>query len=400
MRSQVPKQRASHTPELPPDNASRVTIFDALALAPPREQDGGLTAGELLQRIIGRLRVLVPQELHVMGEQEYVNSKIGGCLESGILRWSPDDSDRYVLGDEMPMVRYPDGSVRAYVPGLDPARERLEADDSRLRRASFNVRHIIKPASARHKSESFRQLVASMREHGFMDQFPLSVSATAGVIDGLARQAAAAEAGIELKKHHQHEVPKRRDTPLHHALLVIDANAERLTEEEVLNVHEAIADQARRPWSEIENDLALTREWRRTEPKKYVAEFEVDLVPFRPEGDAVVQVTTDQTRVMLRPLMEAAGVAVYNHKDLAPFVAFEEARTKLSGRPANFVRVADAIVGIGKMQRDRRRKRLKVHSGWDQIQTWLAETFPQHDPLADDRPTRDADGGPATSEAS
>jgi hypothetical protein len=387
------------TPELSPDNASRLAIFDALAGAPRGQRGDGLTAAELLERIIGRLRVLVPQELHVMGEQEYVNAKIGACLSSGILQRSPNDTDRYVLGHQEPEVRYPDGSVRTYLPGLESARERLEADESRLRKAGFNVRHIIKPASARRKSESFRQLVASMHEHGFMDQFPLTVSATAGVIDGLARQAAAAEAGVELKKHHRHELPKRRDTLLHHAILVLDANAERLTEEEIDDVHMAIADQTRRPWIDIDSDLDLTREWRRTEPRKYVAVFEVDLVPFKPDGEAVVQVTTDQTRVMLRPLMEEAGVAVYNHKDLAPFVAFEEARTRHSGRRANFVRIADAIVGIGKMQRDRRRKNLKVDAGWDQIQTWLADSFPQQDPLADDRTTPDVDDWPGTSAA-
>jgi len=41
------------------------------------------------------------------------------------------------------------------------------------------------------------------------------------------------------------------------------------------------------------------------------------------------------------------------------------------------------------MQRDRRRKNLKVDAGWDQIQTWLRESFPQHDTVADDRTTPD-----------
>jgi hypothetical protein len=373
----VPKPSQARVEDLPPDNGARLAIFDVIAAAvgdDPTESEG-LTTDELRGRVIGRLRVLVPQELHVTGEQEYVNSKVSVCLEAGLLKSIPSQPERLALGYVLPQVRYPDGTVRDYTPGLESARERLESDDQKLRQAGFNIRHIVKPSSIRRKSDSYRRLVASMKEHGFLDQFRLTESATAGVIDGLARQAAAAEAGVVLKKQHYHRLPRRRDTPLHHTLLVLDANADRLTEEELSNVHEVIAQRIGRPWIEVEDDLAVTRDWRRAEPKGYDAVLEVELLPFTGQEEAKVQVTTDHTRVMLRSLMREAGLPEYDRDLLKPFVPTEEARTKLSGRKAIFVGVDDAIAGIGKMQRQRTRERLKVDKAWEDVRLWLIDEF-------------------------
>lgn len=366
-----------HIEELAPDNGARLAVFDALTAAARDDPEGteGLTAVELTDRIIGRLRVLVPQELHVMGEQEYVNSKLAVCLDAGIIQRSPSQPERLVLGATIPLVRYPDGSVRGYTARLEAARERLDADEFRLRRAGFNIRHMVKSASTRRKSDSFRRLAASMREHGFLVQFPLIESATAGVIDGLARQAAAAESGIVLKKQHMVRLPKRRDTLLHHALLVLDVNAERLTEEDHLNVHETIAARVQRPWIKIEIDLELTREWRRTEPKEYDAKLEVEVFPYTRHEEPKVQVTTDRTRVMLRSLMQQAGVPEYQRDLLKPFVAMEDARTQYSGRKAIFVDIDDAIDGIAKMQGARTRRGLKADRAWDEMREWLIDTF-------------------------
>jgi len=371
-------------------------MFDAMVAAignnPPASE--GLTAAELMGRVIGRLRVLVPQELHVMGEREYVNSKISVCLEAGLLRHNPNQPERLILGGTPPQVRYPDGTVRDYTPGLEAARERLEGDNHKLRQSGFNIRHIVKTSSTQRKSDSYRRLVASMKEHGFLDQFRLTESATGEVIDGLARQAAAADAGIELKKQHYHRLPKRRDTPLHHTLLVLHANADRLTEEELANVQEVIAQRIGRPWIEVEDDLAVTRDWRRAEPKGYDAVLEVELFRFKTQEEAKVQVTTDHTRVMLRSLMLQAGLPEYARDLLKPFVPTEEARTQLSGRKAIFVDIDDAITGIGKMQRQRTREGLKVDKAWEDIRSWLTHTFRPPDRNS---ARSDVAGGEATS---
>ena len=272
-------------------------------------------------------------------------------------------------------MRYPDGILRDYTPGLEAARERLHRDEARLRLAGFNVRHIVKPASARRKSESFRQLVTSMREHGFLEQFPLTESPSAGIIDGLARQAAAAEAGITLNPKRHFIKLKRRDTLLHHALLVLDVNAARLTEEEVANVNQTIADRVQRPWIEVDSDLNLTRDWRRAEPRSYDVKFEVELLPYRGQEEPKVQVTTDRSRVMLRSLMLEAGVPEYQRDLLKPYVPMEEARTQFSGRKAIFVDIGSAIDGIGRMVRTRTRQNLKTEPAWEEMRSWLTQGF-------------------------
>jgi hypothetical protein len=361
--------------ELPPDNTARIVLYDAVTQAAETEHSfDGLTEGELFDRVIPRLRVLVPRELHNLGEQEYVATKIAACVDAGVLQRHPRREAALITGATVPRVRYPDATIRDYTAGLEAARERLDADETRLRRGGFDVRNIVRsPANAK-KSDRYRKLVESMQEHGFLDYFPIIESSSGAVVDGVARVAAAAEADVLLKKR---VLPTRRDTPLQQALLVLHLNAERLEEGEASKVYDAIAARTGRSWLAIEDDLALTREWRRAEPKDYDAKLDVDLVPFGVHSEPKVQITTDGTRVMLRSVMREAGIPEYARDYLLPYVAWEEARTQYSGKKAIFVRIADAVEGIGRMQRERARRGLKVDPAWEDVRQWLLDLNPR-----------------------
>jgi hypothetical protein len=332
----------------------------------------GLTETQLFDRVIPRLRVLVPRELHNQGEEPYVAAKIAACLQAGVIQPHPRRAGALVLGLEVPRVRYPDGTFRDYTAGLEAARERLDVDENRLRREGFDVRSIVGSPQDEKKSERYRNLVASMREHGFLAYYPIIESGSRLVLDGVAREAAAAEAGVALKDVHRVRLP-RRDTPLQQALLVLHLNADRLNENEVAKVHEAIATRTRRPWMAIERDLELTREWRRAEPRDYDAKFDVELVQYGDRSKAFVEVTTDGTRVMLPSLLREAGIPAWARDHLRPYVAIEEARTQRSGRKAFFVRIKGAINGIERMQDDRTRRGLKVHPAWNDVRLWLSD---------------------------
>jgi hypothetical protein len=82
---------------------------------------------------------------------------------------------------------------------------------------------------------------------------------------------------------------------------------------------------------------------------------------------------------MLRSLLEAAGLSNYKIKDLRGYVVEEDARTQFTAnRKAVFVGIADAVSGITAMQRDRRRKNLKLDPQWNTIKQWLiAQTSPK-----------------------
>lgn len=350
--------------ELPADNAARITIYDALAAAADSGEPG-LREDELRRRVTGRLRVLVPRELHVVGEEAYLNEKISVCAEAGLLR---RDGELIVLGDTRPQIAYPDGSIHEYAAGLQDAKERLEADDVKLRQSRFDVHQIVGSVADDPGSDAFQRLLASMRERGYVRQLPILESADGRVVDGRARLAAAAIVGVTVERH---QIPSRRDTPLHRALLVLDANCTRISEADREAVHHAVQ-QVARPWADIATDLEHTREWRLAEPRKYYAQLKVKKVRFRPEDQPKIQITTDGGRVMLRSLLEAAGLASYKYELLAPYVAMEDARTTFTpGRTAIFVGVSDAISGIATMQRERRKKKRKVDREWDDIRKWL-----------------------------
>ena len=350
--------------ELPPDNAARITLYDALAAA--ADSGGpGLSEDELCARVMSRLRILVPRELHVLGEQAYLNEKISVCDEAGLLK---RHAGLIVLGDRRPQIAYPDGTIRDYTAGLQAAKERLEADDVALRQSPFDVRDIVGSVADEPGSDAFRALLASMRERGYVRELPILDSADGRVVDGRARLAAAEIVGVNVERH---QIPSRRDTPLHHALLVLDANCTRIAEADRMAVYEAVQ-QVVRPWADIAADLEHTREWRLAQPRKYYAQLKVKKLRFRPEDQPKIQITTDGGRVMLRSLLEAAGLASYKYELLAPYVAMEDARTTFTpGRTAIFVGVSDAISGIGEMQRDRRKNKRKVDREWDDIRKWL-----------------------------
>jgi hypothetical protein len=357
--------------ELPPDNAARIVLYDAIAGASETEDNfHALTEPELFEQVIPRLRVLVPRELHNLGQQQYFDAKLAACIDAGVLKFHPDRECALILGPTAPRIRYPDATIRDYTAGLEAARERLYADEDRLRRGGFEVRSILRSAANAKDSDRYRDLVASLREHGFLDCYPIINSNSDATVDGLARVAAAAEADVPLKAW---TLPRHRDTPLQRALLALDLNAGRLQGGEVAEVHEAIAECAGRSWSEIERDLTLTRDWRRFKPKEYDARLEVDLVPFSGRVEPKVQITTDRTRVMLKSVLQEAGLPGWAWNNLRPYVAWEEARTQHSpgGNKPIFVRIDDAIKGISRMQRDRDRRGLKTDPAWEAISQWF-----------------------------
>lgn len=357
--------------DLPADNTARIVLYDAIVEASSSEYTfDGLTAAQLLDRVIRRFRVLVPRELHIQGEEPYVAAKIAACVEANLLQLHPRRPEVLLPGPLAPRVRYPDGTIRDYTAGLEAARERLDADESRLRLGRFDVRRIVRSPADTKKSDRYRNLVASMREHGFLEAYPIIESGSGGVLDGVAREAAAAEAGITLKEKHRVQL-RRRDTPLQQALLVLHLNADRLTEDDIVKVHDAIAARTGRSWMDIQGDLELTQGWRRAEPKDYDAKLTVELVSYDDQDEPRVQVTTDGGRVMLRSLMVEAGIREYARDYLRPYVAFEEARTQHSGKKAIFVRIPDAIDGIKRMQDDRSRRGLKLDPAWNDARQWL-----------------------------
>jgi len=363
--------------DLPADNATRIAIFDAMSEA-AREGATALTLGELHDRVIARLRVLVPRELHNVGEREYVSDKAEVCRAAGLL----DDvsGERLALTATPPQVRFPDERIRDYPAGLEQARERLDVVNSRLRESHFNVCNVIPSTADAPDSPAFRRLVASMREHGFWEHAAIYRSVDGTVIDGRARRAAAEEAGIDVEWFTFRSEPdridaRRRDTPLQRLLVALDANATRLTDDDRRHACDAVATVAGRPWDAIAADLSVTRVWRSVRPRAYVPRFQVKLVPLQAGDQPRIHVTTDG-RVMVRSLLEAAGLADYKANRLWEYVPWEMGKSDRSGGPkARFARIADLAHGIPTMLADRRstRPRLKVEPGWDQICVWLEE---------------------------
>lgn len=360
--------------ELPPDNASRIAAFDAMYEIGESigSSHGPISTDQLFRRVIGRLRILVPRELHLTGERQYFDEKVQVCIDAGLVRRV---GDGLLLTGQKPLIRYPDGDVREYHAGLQPARERLEHDDAKLRRSNFDVRDFVPSIADSKDSEDLQALVDSMREHGYLKQFPIQRGADGEIVDGRARVAAAAIVDAPVPEIRD-RLPQRLDTPLQRLLLVLAVNHSRMTDEDRERVRAIVSERTGRPWSEIESDLTTTRAWRRSTPRAYTPFFEVRKVRFRPGEQPNVQVTKDprDPKVMLRSLLEAAGLSNYKTALLRGYVVEEEARTKFSAnRKAIFVGIADAISGIERMQRDRRSRKLKLDPQWETIKRWLAE---------------------------
>ncbi|MBK5219188.1 MAG: hypothetical protein JJE35_05310 [Thermoleophilia bacterium] len=325
--------------------------------------------------------MLVPRELHIVGERAYVEDKIKACISEGIICESGDDGDRTLtLTSKAPQVRYPDGEVRDYPPGLELARERLDADNARLRAAGFDVLQFVPSAAENPDGPYFQALLASMSEHGFMKQFPLVHHQDDAVVDGRARIQAAKILNLEVEylrygSERDRTAARRRDTPLDRVSVALHSNAGRLGSETWDAVHEQVARVTGRDWSETAADLAVSELWRRSVPADYSPQFTVRRLPYRDGGEAKVQVTADN-KVMLRSLIEAGGLSNYKIKMLDNYVPFERARSEYSaGRKAVFARAEDLITGIAAMQRERRQRKLKIDPEWNQIRDWLQANF-------------------------
>lgn len=367
------------TDDLPPDNAARLAIYDALSSDDP--QAAPITADELFDRVIGRLRVLVPRELHLTGERPYLDEKLDACIEAGIVETAAYDGRAVlVLPGQAPQVRYPDGEIRDYTIGLELARERIDTDNARLRDARFDIRTCLPSTADDPNGVAFQTVLASMREHGFLKQYPLVKYQDDVVIDGRARLRAAAMLHLEAEymkyaSEKDRTVARRRDTPLNRILLAIHSNAGRLTDDVLDSVHGLVAKATRRSWAETYADLELTAEWRRSIPGEYSPVFEVTRYPYRSGDEPRIQVTPDH-KVMLRSLIEAAGLSNYKINILRDYVPFERARSVHSaGRKAVFARAEDLIKGIATMQADRKRSKLKLDPEWEQIRDWLVANF-------------------------
>lgn len=367
------------SPELPADNAARIAIFDAMSEA-ARDGATSLDLGELHERVIARLRVLVPRELHNAGEREYVTSKVDVCLRAGLLSHADASGQRFELTGTRPKVRYPDDEIRDYSAGLERARERLDVINAKFRDTHFNACDLIPSTADAPGSSAFRALVASMREHGFWEHAAIYRFADGTIIDGRARRAAAEEAGVEVewfgfRSEADRIDARRRDTPLQRLLVALDANATRLTDDERRQVFEAVARVAGRSWNDIAADLDLTQSWRSVRPRAYTPRFEVRLVPLQPGDEPRIHVTADG-RVMVRSLLEAAGLADYKANRLWEYAHWEMGKSDRSGGPkARFAHIDDLADGIPRMLADRRRARgrLKVEPEWDRVCTWLQE---------------------------
>jgi hypothetical protein len=369
------------TLDIPPDNASRVAIYDALHEYASENGELASTDDELFERVIGRLRVLVPRELHLAGERAYVEEKIRICVEVGLVSMSADNG-RMLLAPtgKPPRVLYPDGEVRDYTPGLELARERLDGDNARLRTAGFDVRRFLPSVADDPDGPAFQGLLASMREHGFLKQFSLVRYDDDVVVDGRARLRAAALLGLDVEylkygSEREQKVARRRDTPLNRVLIAVHGNLGRLSPDAVHTVYEQVSTVTHRAWDETALDLALTDVWRRSNAPEYSPVFDVKKLPFRDGDEAKIQVTPDN-KVMLRSLVEAGGLSNYKIKILHEYVPSERARTAQSGGPkAVFARAEDLISGIAQMQQERRATKLKVDPEWEQIRCWLVSTF-------------------------
>jgi hypothetical protein len=369
------------TTDLPTDNVARVAIYDALHEHSSASGVPTITDDELFERVIGRLRVLVPRELHLLGERPYVEEKVKACVEAGLVSSNSDNGRKLLaLTGKSPLVRYPDGEVRNYSPGLELARERLDGDNARLRTAGFDVRRFLPSAADDPDGPTFQGLLASMEEHGFLKQFPVVRYEDDVVVDGRARIRAAAilDLDVEYMKYaseRERTVARRRDNPLNRVLIAVHGNLGRLSSDAVHGVYEQVSGVTRRTWEETASDLALTEMWRRSIPAEYSPVFDVRKLPFRKGGEAKIQVTADN-KVMLRSLVEAGGLSNYKVKILRDYMPFERARSAQTGGPkADFARAEDLISGIAAMQSERRKAKLKVDPEWEQIREWLVSVF-------------------------
>jgi hypothetical protein len=372
--------------ELEPDNSTRLAIYDAMCDA---RADGAdeVTFDEFFDRVIRRLRVLVPRELHNAGERTYLQEKLAICVEAGILV-APGD-DRFTLApDPQAWIRFPDESIRRYPHGLSAARERLDAINATLRDRAFDITNHLPHHKA--SSPEFQALVRSMQEHGFFKHAAIYRFADGTFVDGVARFEAAKRAGVEPKylelRQQDPETTRlrRRDTPLERVLLAVNGNAVRLTEDEQRHALDAAATTAGRTWDEIELYLAVTREWRSVIARSYTSVFEVTEVPFDSDGNRTIPVSDDH-KVHVTTLLLASGLQKHKWpKELQVYVPTAEmARYKGGGPAGHFAPAADMLSGIELMLEDRREQKLKISPEWSICIDWLEGYVRKHRLTAD-----------------
>lgn len=370
--------------DLPPDNATQLAIYDAMHDGTTLDGTSlTFTEEQLFERVIPRLRMLVPRELHLAGEREYVADKIRVCTEAGLLLSERGENGLVVLklSEALPQIRLPDGEIGDYSHDLEPARERIDRDNTALREKGFNVHDYIPTIADEPDGPEFRALLESMEEHGFLRQYWIAETSDGEVIDGRARKRAAEALDLKIPTvayppGREREAARRRDTPLNRVSIAIVSNRARLDEGIIDLTHNEVSRVTGRPWEETAADLAITRAWRKIVPKDYVPMLEVDTLPFRQGEDPEVQVTADG-RVMLRSLIVASGLSSYKTKNLEKYVAMEMARTEFSSRKALFAKAEDIVAGITAMQQDQAtRKNAKVEPQWDRISEWLQKNVP------------------------
>lgn len=374
-------KNAAKTEELPRDNAARLAIYDAIFQHAQEAGTQEITDDELFDRVIGRLRVLVPRELHLAGDRAYVDEKLNACMKAGIIVATYENGRRLLVPARPPRVLYPDGKICDYSAGLELARERLDQDNAHLRAASFDVRKFIPSIADDPAGAPFRALLSSMRDHGFMKQFPIVKYEDGAIVDGFARQRAAETLRMEIEylrysTDRARKDAQRRDTPLNRVLVAVDSNAGRLTTDIADIVHKRVADVTHRTWDETAADLALTQEWRRSMATEYTPWFDVTLRAFRPSDKPKVQVTAED-KVMVRSLVRASGLSDYKvGTELSHYVVFEDARSAYSGgRKAHFARAEDLVAGIAAMLEERQAAGRKFDPEWEQIHSWLVQNF-------------------------
>lgn len=362
--------------DLPPDNATRLAIYDAM-------HDGDTVNGasltftedQLFERVIPRLRMLVPRELHISGEREYLAEKISILVEDDLLLSQPEGDGRVTLrlSGQPPKIRRPDGTIGEYSYGLEPARERIDRDNAALRAKAFDVHDYIPSIKDDPDSPEFLALLASMEEHGFLRQFWLAETPDGTIVDGRARQLAAKILKLKAPivsypQGREKEAARRRDSPLNRIAVAIDSNRARLDQATIDRVHNEVCAVTGRQWEETARDLDITRAWRKILPKDYVPMLEVTTLPF---GDADVHLTSDG-RVMLRSLVVAAGFAPHKYDELKKHVPLEMARTKQSAKKAFFAKAEDIVSGIEDLQKaDSKKKNPRNEPQWDRMKEWL-----------------------------
>jgi hypothetical protein len=358
--------------ELKPDNDTRLAIFDAMSDAVDQGHTA-LTVSELYERVIGRLRLLVPRELHNAGERAYLEEKIGVCVKAGLLIPVGEGPEQFALAAQpRAWIQYPDGTIRPYTPGLIAARERLDAVNRTLRERKFDVgKHV-----PHHKpgSPELAALVRSMQEHGFLRQFAIFRFPDGTYVDGQARVSAATEAGVDpkwldLEKLREPEKTraKRRDTSLNRVLLALDSNAARLSAEARRAILDDVAAAAGPSWDDIESDLHRTSAWRKATTGSYTPVFVADELPFEPNGTPEILVTPDH-KVGVRSLLEASRLKTSNRDTLKDYMPYEMAKVG-SSKPTIFARADDLIAGIEHMLTDPTRR--QDPAAWERALTWL-----------------------------